>query len=129
MTEEMNADPADHVPHDSAVSEFHECAVADARSEIRVVHATPAQVARLEPATEPEGEAAGLLARIRGWWSRDVDIQDRFAALQQAAEEATKHIVTLIVIFLLQTLVIPLLLLWALFSFARSAFDPPRGDR
>ncbi|MCB1931155.1 MAG: hypothetical protein KDI45_01640 [Candidatus Accumulibacter sp.] len=108
---------------------FEKFLAADYDASQQVMTATPAQVARLEPATEPEGEAAGLLARIRGWWSRDVDIQDRFAALQQAAEEATEHIVTLIVIFLLQTLVIPLLLLWALFSFARSAFDPPRGGR
>ena len=42
-----------------------------------------------------------------------------------AAEQVAEHIVKLIVIFVLQTLVIPLLLLWALYGIARRAFEWP----
>lgn len=102
---------------------FEKFLAADYDVSQQVMTATPAQVARLDAPVAPTDEAPGLLARIKGWWSQDVDLQERFAALQQAAEEATEHIVTLIVIFLLQTLVIPLLLLWALYGLARSAFE------
>jgi hypothetical protein len=45
--------------------------------------------------------------------------------LKRAAEQATEHIIRLIVIFVLQTLVIPLLLLWALYAFVKQVFDRP----
>jgi hypothetical protein len=47
----------------------------------------------------------------------------RFEQLKQAAEHATENIIKLIVIFLLQTLLIPLLLLWILYGVTRRAFQ------
>ena len=43
----------------------------------------------------------------------------------EAAERATEHIIKLIVIFLLQTLVLPLLLLWGLYGVVKRAFEWP----
>jgi hypothetical protein len=54
-------------------------------------------------------------------------VKARFDALQQAAEQATEHIITLIVVFLLQTVVIPLLLLSGLYGLARAAFTVRRS--
>jgi hypothetical protein len=42
--------------------------------------------------------------------------------LKQTTENWTEHIINLIVIFLLQTLVIPVLLIWVLYTIARGAF-------
>ena len=106
---------------------FEKFLAADYNSSQQVITATPAQVAKLEAPLPQAAAEAGLVDRIRGWWSQDVDLQARFDALRQAAEEAIEHIVALIVIFLLQTVVIPLLLLAALYAIARSAFDLPRG--
>ena len=50
------------------------------------------------------------------------DVKLRFEQLKHAAERATENIVRLIAIFLLQTLVLPLLLLWALYGVARHTF-------
>lgn len=61
----------------------------------------------------------GLLENTRRWWSQNVDVKMRFENLKQAAEQATEHIIRLIVIFLLQTLLIPLLLFWGLYRAAR----------
>jgi len=55
-----------------------------------------------------------------------VDVKTRFDNLKHAAEQATEHVIKLIVIFLLQTLIIPLLLIQALYGVARGAFEWPR---
>ena len=60
---------------------------------------------------------------MKGWWSQNGDVKLRFEHLKQAAEHATENIIKLIVIFLLQTLVIPLLLLWVLYGVTRRAFQ------
>ncbi|EXI78855.1 MAG: hypothetical protein AW10_02726 [Candidatus Accumulibacter appositus] len=105
---------------------FEKFLVADYDASQQVMSAAPAQVARLDaPQPLPSGEQ-GLLDRIKGW-GQDLEVKARFDALQQAAEQATEHIITLIVIFLLQTVVIPLLLLSGLYGLARAAFQrPPR---
>ena len=62
---------------------------------------------------------------MKGWLSKNADVKAHFANLKAAAEQAAEHIVKLIVIFVLQTLVIPLLLLWALYGATRRAFEWP----
>jgi len=63
-------------------------------------------------AAPPEDESAG--DKIRRWWSNGADFKQRYADLKDAAGNAIEHIIKLIVVFLLQTLVLPLLLLWLL---------------
>ncbi|MDP2816871.1 MAG: hypothetical protein Q8O29_01075 [Polaromonas sp.] len=80
------------------------------------------QAARLgPPVAVPDNP--GVLDRMKGWLSDTADVKARFEALKLAAEQATEHIIRLIVIFLLQTLVIPLLLLWALYALVRGVFE------
>ena len=66
--------------------------------------------------------------QMKSWLSKTADVKKNFEELKQAAERATEHIIKLIVIFLLQTLVLPLLLLWALYGVAKRAFEWP-GQR
>lgn len=51
-----------------------------------------------------------------------VDVKAHINKLQKTAEQWTKHIINLIVIFLLQTLIIPVILIWALYTIIRGAF-------
>ena len=51
-----------------------------------------------------------------------VDIESHYKGLQSAAEQWAKHIINLIVIFLLQTLIIPVMLIWILYEVVKSAF-------
>jgi hypothetical protein len=51
------------------------------------------------------------------------DIQGRFAPLKQAVEQATERMITLMVIFLLQTLLLPLFMLWILWEVAKGTFE------
>jgi hypothetical protein len=69
---------------------------------------------------------AGMLERMKNWLAeKNLDAGARLEALKQAAEKITERVINLIVIFLLQTLVIPLLLLWALYAAARAVFERP----
>lgn len=60
----------------------------------------------------------------KDWLAKNIDISGRIDALRQSATQITSHIIKLIVVFLLQTLVIPLLLFWALYR-ALMAMLPP----
>lgn len=67
-----------------------------------------------EPSPPAETTLAGSMQR---WWSeaRDtLDVEKRLQALKEAATRVTEHVVELIVIFLLQTMIVPSLLLWGL---------------
>lgn len=69
--------------------------------------------ARAAPSAVPKGEES-IADRLKGWWSRAPDVGQRIDELKAVAGRAIEHVVRLIVVFLLQTLVVPLLLLWAL---------------
>lgn len=74
--------------------------------------------ARLGP--PPAAEPAGLVERFKGWLeAQGGEWKARFEQLRQTVEQATDHIVRLMVIFILQTLVFPLLLLWGLLAAGR----------
>lgn len=75
-----------------------------------------------------EGSAAanaGMPDTIRNWWSKNADLKAQFDRLRQAAEQSVEHMIRLMVIFLLQTLVFPLLLLWLLYGMVRRLFEWP----
>jgi hypothetical protein len=68
--------------------------------------------------TPPAGES--LTDRMRRWWGQGPQIGPRFEALKDQANRAVEQVVRLIVVFMLQTLVLPLLLGWALWRAARA---------
>jgi hypothetical protein len=96
---------------------------ADYSASQRVIDTTSVQLGKLNPPAAAAPEDQGVLEKMKGWWSQNGDVKLRFEHLKQAAEHATENIIKLIVIFLLQTLVIPLLLLWALYGVTRRAFQ------
>lgn len=105
---------------------FQKFLAADYETSQQVIDTATGQVARLNPPIPVPSENQGMLEKMKGWWSENVDVKTRFDNLKHAAEQATEHIIKLIVIFLLQTLLIPLLLIWALYGAARAAFEWPR---
>ncbi len=62
-----------------------------------------------------QGGEGGVVQNAKDWLAKNIDISGRIDALRQSAAQITAHIIKLIVVFLLQTLVIPLLLFWALY--------------
>ena len=74
-------------------------------------------------AANPVGVAAdkqSLFETMKSWaGSQEARLKENFASLKRAAEQATEHVIRLMVIFVLQTLVVPLALLWLLCGLAR----------
>ncbi len=68
----------------------------------------------------------GMLEKLKGLVPKVPDFKARFEAMKLAAEQATAHMVKLMVIFLLQTLLMPLLMVWATYALAKSVFEHPR---
>ena len=83
------------------------------------------QADKPNPPVAGSSDTQGVLAAAKNWFSKNVDVKAQFEHLKAAAEQVAEHIVRLIVIFVLQTLVIPLLLLWALYGVAKRAFEWP----
>lgn len=70
---------------------------------------------RIRGASDADAKAEpGMLDRLRAWVAQKGDVGTRLTSLAQAGEHLTERIVRLMVVFVLQTLVIPLLLAWAL---------------
>ena len=98
---------------------------ADYASSQRLIDTASGNLTKLEPPAGVPGESQGMLEKFKGWWPQSGDVKARFDHLKRVAEQAVEHIIKLMVIFLLQTLLIPLLLLWVLFAVARRAIERP----
>ncbi len=102
---------------------FQRFLVSDYGTSQQAIDIASGQAEKLNPPIPVAPENQGLLERMKAWWSQNLDIKTRFENLKLAAEQATEHIIRLMVIFVLQTLVLPLLLLWALYGVARRALN------
>ena len=100
---------------------FQQFLADDYRASQRVIDTASGQTAKLDPSIGMTAADRSLLDRMKDWLSQNADVKARFEELQQAAGQAIEHMITLIVIFLLQTLVIPTLILWGLYHLARGA--------
>jgi hypothetical protein len=90
------------------------------------IESSASQFARLStPAAEPKGDSSWL-DRIKGLGSLREEVAKRVEELKDLAGRTVEHIVKLIVVFLLQTLVLPLLMLWILLKTGRAlaGFQP-----
>ncbi|MGB0721903.1 MAG: hypothetical protein ACPGU7_05845 [Gammaproteobacteria bacterium] len=87
--------------------ERSQAVLAQTRSAVEDLH-------EAETRAEPETEDS-LLGRLGRWYDqtgRTFNVEQRIKAYKQRLGEASEHIVHLIVVFLLQTVVFPLLFLW-----------------
>jgi hypothetical protein len=84
--------------------------------------------AEIDSRAPPPIAETGLVERLKGWLDRGPDVRGRIDELKAIASRAVDHVVRLIVVFVLQTLVVPLLLLWALVRAGRAlASGAPRS--
>jgi hypothetical protein len=70
----------------------------------------------------PESEENNLLERLRETYEetrRNLDLETRLERLKEKTVNAVQYIMNLAIVFVLQTMVIPLLTLWALIRLVR----------
>jgi uncharacterized membrane protein YhaH (DUF805 family) len=66
------------------------------------------------PTHEPLRSGESWVDRVRRWWSNAAEGGQRLEQMKQAAERVVDQVIRLIVVFMMQTLVLPLLFLWLL---------------
>jgi hypothetical protein len=107
---------------------FEKFLAADYAASQQAIDASSAQIEKAEPPVAAPAGNAGVLDKMKSWLAeKNLDASARLEALKLAVEKITERIINLIVIFLLQTLIVPLLLLWALYGAAKGAFAWPKG--
>ena len=77
---------------------------------------------------EEEGRDGGLLDQLKRKYEgtrETLNVQARLDALRDTVEEGVDHITSLMIVFLLQTIVLPLLVLWGLVRLAKTLFRTP----
>jgi hypothetical protein len=87
------------------------------------IDAVSGQLETLNPPAPATTTEAGLLDKFKAWAAQQSDLKTRYLQFKQAAEQATERVITLMVIFLLQTLVFPVGLLWLLWGLVRKIFE------
>ncbi len=98
---------------------FRHFLASDYQASQRAIEATSGEAGESAPSVQAPAPDRTLLERLKEWMAESGNVGTRVEELQEAAEQVTEHIVRLMAIFVLQTLVIPLLLLWALYMLAR----------
>lgn len=91
----------------------------------QVIDTASGDLRKLNPPIAVQNETTGMIESIKGWWSQDSSVETRFEHLKQLAEKSTENIIKLMAIFVLQTLVIPLLFFWGLYGIMRRTFELP----
>jgi hypothetical protein len=91
------------------------------------IDATTAKAEKVKAPEPPTSDSKSWLPQMPNWIPSLSEVKERYTKMLQAMERSTEHMVKLIVVFLLQTLLLPLLLVWALLGIARVSVAPPRS--
>lgn len=92
------------------------------------IASTSRQVADLSVVPKPAAAEPSILEKIKGW-SPGADISTGVQNFKNAVESTTEHVIKLIVLFLMQTLVLSILLLWCLFGMTKSLLKTTAPDK
>jgi hypothetical protein len=87
------------------------------------------KIASLSAASSEPSADESASDKMKRWWSQNTDFKKRFDELKEVAGRTIEHIIKLIVVFVLQTLVLPLLLLWMLLRLGRVLAGLSRRER
>jgi hypothetical protein len=87
------------------------------------------EIANVSAASSAPAADESVTDKMKRWWSQNTDVKKRFDDLKEIAGRTIEHIIKLIVVFTLQTLVLPLFLLWALVKMAGALAGAARRQR
>jgi hypothetical protein len=85
-------------------------------SQKELANAAPPELAQLQ--------SSSRLDRIKEWWSESTDVAKKIEAFKERADALVKDIIRLAAVFIVQTLVLPLLFLWLLVVLFRASLRP-----
>lgn len=83
---------------------------------VQALDETSGDVAEIEQLAEPAPEV-GIVGRVSSWFSDTIerlDVSERIEAFRERVSETVEHLMQLLVIFVLQTIVLPIAFLWVM---------------
>jgi hypothetical protein len=83
------------------------------------IDTTAVEASKVKTQEPPPNTASGWLPKLPDWVPSIPEVQARYSKLKQTVEQSTEQMIMLMVVFLLQTLVLPLLLIGGLFAMAK----------
>jgi hypothetical protein len=83
------------------------------------IDTTALEASKVKTQEPPPNTASGWLPKLPDWVPSIPEVQARYSKLKQTVEQSTEQMIMLMVVFLLQTLVLPLLLIGGLFAMAK----------
>ncbi|WP_232834293.1 hypothetical protein [Rhodoferax ferrireducens] len=89
------------------------------------IDTTTAEAGKVKAPEPSASDDKSWLPKVPNWVPSLLEVKDRYTKMKQAVEQSTEHMVKLMVVFLLQTMLLPLLMLWALFGIARVSVEQP----
>ena len=99
----------------------------DYQSSQAAITASTSEVDALAPSLPKSSVNPSMIDRIRDWASSSSDVVTRgYDRYRNVTTSLPEHIITMIVVFLLQTLVLPMALLWGLVRVTRGLLEPRR---
>ena len=102
----------------------------DYQASQKSIDMTAGQVEKLRPSAPAVPENQSMIDKFKGLLkSQSAEWKAGVEHIKGSIEQVTEHIVKLIAIFLLQTLVIPVVLLWMLYRLSTSVFRPSESPR
>lgn len=84
---------------------------------------TKEKISSLNSSLQTQKEPDNLLDKAKGWLdsaSNLVDMESRLEDYKQAATDASRHAINLTVVFLIQTVIFPVMFLWIVYRFIRN---------
>ena len=103
---------------------FEKFMSAEYQSSQEFIDSSSEEIDEFSQSTTLPAEQGGILERLRNW-SQSISFESPVENLKAAADSTIEHVVNLMVIFLLQTLLLPLLILWVIYSFAKRLLQGP----
>lgn len=103
---------------------FHEFLQADYQQSQAVLGSTTDTVRQITPELKAPAKKEGVLEKFKSSISA-LDPRPYIDHLKAVLDKATEHVIHLTVVFFLQTMLLPVLLLWAMYSVLRSMIHYP----
>lgn len=107
---------------------FHQFMTAEYSASQKVIETTSGQLNSLGTEGSTTDGQQNIMDKLKGMIPSTPtlsDIKSRFENLKQAVEQTTERVIQLMVIFLLQTLLLPIFLAWVLWGLAKGTFEIP----
>ena len=102
---------------------FQEYLMSDFVAAQKAIEKTTKEASKDSTLEPPLAANPGWMPKMPNWLPSISEAKAQYVKMKEGIDQSTEHIIKLIVVFLLQTLFMPLLMIWLLFGLAKASFE------